>query len=140
MQHVFTYGSLMFPEVWEKVITGTYESTKGTLYGYRRRSLNGESYPVVFEGTPTERVAGLVYLNVSDEDIARLDIFEGVYYERNSVEIALHDGKKITAQVYVLKTDFYEKVDDRPWDVEQFKLVGLARFLDSYQGFEHVSS
>lgn len=136
--HVFTYGSLMFPEVWNKVVQGTYESAKGTLHGHRRRSLLEESYPVVFEGAPSERVAGLVYMDVSDNDVKRLDIFEGIYYDRKSIELVMHDGKSLNAETFILKADFYEKVDDTPWDVERFKLVGLSRFLESYQGFEKV--
>ncbi|MBE0494978.1 MAG: gamma-glutamylcyclotransferase [Campylobacterales bacterium] len=139
MVNVFTYGSLMFPQVWSRVVQGEYESIRGTLHGFRRRCLKKETYPVAFEGAPSERVLGEVYLNVNEDDIKRLDAFEGEYYLRKTEDIVLDNGKIVRASVYVLKSDFYQLVDDNPWDVEHFKLVGIQRFLEQYQGFLSVS-
>lgn len=138
MVNVFTYGTLMFPEVWTRVVQGEYESIRGTLHGYRRRCLTKETYPVAFEGALSERVLGEVYLNVSEEDLQRLDDFEGRYYSRKTEDIILEDGKIIRAGVYILKTDYYQMVEDNPWDIEWFRLVGMGRFLEQYQGFEKV--
>jgi len=137
--HVFTYGSLMFPEVWTRVVQGDYESIQGTLHGFRRRCLKQETYPVAFEGAPSERVLGQVYFDIDEEDMRRLDLFEGEYYARKEEDIVLENGKIVRASVYVLKSDFYQLVEDNPWDVEQFKLAGMQRFLEQYQGFLSVS-
>jgi gamma-glutamylcyclotransferase (GGCT)/AIG2-like uncharacterized protein YtfP len=137
--HIFTYGSLMFEDVWKRVVLGNYENYTGTLFGYRRRCLSEESYPVAFEGSPHERIWGRIYLNVNNEDLARLDVFEGSQYERKSENVELDDGKSINADVYILKTKYYDKIVDTPWDVEWFEHIGMAQFLEKYQGFSEVS-
>lgn len=139
MVNVFAYGSLMFPQVWSRVVQGEYESIRGTLHGFRRRCLRNEPYPVAFEGAPSERVLGEVYLDVKEDDIVRLDRFEGEYYARKLEDVVLDNGKIIRANTYVLKPEFYPLVDDNPWDVEQFKLVGMQRFLEQYQGFASIA-
>jgi len=137
--HIFTYGSLMFEDVWKRVVLGDYESHMGTLNGYRRRCLEKETYPVAFEANPFERIWGRIYLNVNSEDLTRLDIFEGIQYERKCENITLDDGKSIDADVYILKAKYYDKIVDSPWDVEWFEHVGMAQFLEKYQGFSEVS-
>lgn len=137
--HIFTYGSLMFENVWKRVVLGEYENYMGTLHGFRRRCLKDETYPVAFEGSPHERIWGRVYLDLSKEDLMRLDIFEGSQYERKSEEIVLDSGKTIQADVYILRDEYYDRINDNPWDVEWFEYVGMAQFLEKYQGFDEVS-
>jgi len=137
--HVFTYGSLMFEDVWKRVVLGDYESNMGTLHGYRRRCLKDETYPVAFEGSPHERIWGRVYMDLSHEDLLRLDIFEGLQYLRKDEKVILDDGGIIQSNVYILKEEYYDKIIDNPWDVEWFEHVGMAQFLEKYQGFDKVS-
>jgi gamma-glutamylcyclotransferase (GGCT)/AIG2-like uncharacterized protein YtfP len=137
--HVFTYGSLMFEKVWKRVVLGKYENHMGTLHGYRRRCLKNETYPVAFEGSTHERIWGRVYFDLSKEDLERLDVFEGSQYLRQKVDIVLDDGRKIEANVYILKEEYYDEINDNPWDSEWFEHVGMAQFLEKYQGFDEVS-
>ena len=75
MTHLFTYGSLMFEDVWNRLVKGNYLSQKATLRGYARRSVKGDEYPVIFQAD--ELVEGVVYYDISEEDRIILDIFEG---------------------------------------------------------------
>jgi len=129
MAHIFTYGSLMFEEVWSRLVKGAYTRAPALLEGYTRRCVKNEEYPVVFEAN--ESVKGVLYYDVEPYDIARLDAFEGEYYERKS--ILLHNC--VDAEVYVLKQAYFDIIDDRKWDEEAFAQEGIKRFCESYKGF-----
>jgi len=89
--HVFTYGSLMFPEVWQRVVRGDYRSAPAVLDGHARFALAGETYPGAIARSGAI-VAGIVYFDVSDADVAALDAFEGSQYRRDRVRIRLDGG------------------------------------------------
>lgn len=129
MAHIFTYGSLMFQEVWESLVLGKYSYAPALLEGYARRCVKNEEYPVVFKAD--ESVKGIVYYDVEPYDIARLDVFEGEYYERKTILL----NNCIDAEVYVLKREFFDIIDDKPWSEEAFEKEGMKRFCETYKGF-----
>ena len=132
MAHVFTYGSLMFAPVWSKLVKGSYCATKGELHRYARRCVKGEDYPVILRAD--EKVQGVVYYDVNDEDMQILDDFEGEFYERITVDIVTHT-QTIQAEVYALKEAYFSIIDDKPWSEEAFEKEGIKRFLENYKGF-----
>ena len=69
MKNIFVYGSLMFDSVWNRVVTGSYSKIEGQLFGYSRFTIKGEHYPGLIEKPGT--VDGVIWLDVSDTDIAR---------------------------------------------------------------------
>lgn len=129
MAHIFTYGSLMFEDVWNQLVSEKYSYAPALLEGYARRCVKQEEYPVIFEAE--ESVQGILYYDVEPHDIERLDAFEGEYYERKTV--LLHNC--IDAQVYVLKKKYYEIIENRPWDENAFATEGIKRFCELYKGF-----
>ena len=129
MAHIFTYGSLMFEEVWNSLVLGQYTSAPAFLEGYARRCVKNKEYPVVFEAN--ESVNGILYYDVEPYDVERLDAFEGEYYERKTILL----NNCIDAHVYVLKKEYYEIIDDKPWDEEAFAKEGIKRFCETYKGF-----
>lgn len=131
--HLFTYGSLMFPPVWERVVTGTYTSCDATLDGYRRLAVIGEDYPVAVADT-TQRIKGILYRYITPHDLLLLDAFEGEYYQRTPVTVTT-PTTTLAAETYVLKPTFHHIAATHPWDVETFRRSGLARFMARYQGF-----
>jgi len=132
MAHLFTYGSLMFEDVWNRLIKGNYLSQQASLAGYARRSVKGDEYPVIFKAN--ELVEGVVYYDINEEDMAILDAFEGEYYERTEVEL-LVKNEPIQACVYVLKEKYFDIIDPKPWSEARFATEGLKRFLAHYKGF-----
>lgn len=132
MAHVFTYGSLMFAPVWSKLVKGTYSATKGELHHYARRCVKGEDYPVILRAD--EKVQGVVYYDVNDEDMQILDDFEGEFYERITVDVETHT-QTIQAEVYALKEAYFLIIDDKPWSERAFEEEGMKRFLENYKGF-----
>lgn len=121
--HIFTYGSLMFPEVWQRIVRGACRSAPATLAGYRRRIVRNVSYPGMVPD-PGESVPGLLYLDVDLQDVQALDRFEGAEYERRDVQVMLTDGSTMQAQAYVYLHP--ERLSDLAWQPERFD---VARFL-----------
>ena len=79
--HIFTYGSLMFAEVWQRVVRGSYRSAPATIVDHARYALRGETYPgMIAEAGGT--VLGVLYFAVDAQDLALLDAFEGTEYRR----------------------------------------------------------
>jgi gamma-glutamylcyclotransferase (GGCT)/AIG2-like uncharacterized protein YtfP len=158
MTTIFTYGSLMFPEVWQRVVLGEYESASAAAPGYRRFAVRGETYPAMVaaavgtveagEGVPTTlagvpdgagenpprpAVAGVIYYGVSPLDCNRLDIFEGPEYRRERIRVILIDGQVVEADTYIHIMP--ERMDTAPWTPGEFDLPG---FLGTYCGFGPV--
>ncbi len=133
MKNVFTYGSLMFPEIWDSLVGGHYLSASAVLFGFRRYAVRGAPYPVIMPGDEADRLDGMLYYGISPRDQARLDEFEGEYYRRRSLQV-LVEGEPVAAQVYELKPRYYHIALPRPWDEEHFRRVGLQRFRRMMRG------
>jgi gamma-glutamylcyclotransferase (GGCT)/AIG2-like uncharacterized protein YtfP len=131
--NVFTYGSLMFPEVWERVVRGAYSHAVAAASGFRCYAVQGETYPgmIAADGaaSPPDRVEGIVYFDVSLEDLAALDSFEGGDYRRVEIAASLPDGTSVNASAYLYLPQ--EKLAPEPWSRENFQ---LKSFLRSYCG------
>ncbi|HYD61148.1 MAG TPA: gamma-glutamylcyclotransferase family protein [Noviherbaspirillum sp.] len=124
--HVFTYGSLMFPQVWQRVVRGEYRSSAARLDGHARFEIAGETYPGMIV-RPGASVEGVLYFDVSPADVAALDAFEGEEYRRDTVRVALPSGELVDAGTYLYLLP--QKLSDSPWRPEAFQ---MARFIGSY--------
>jgi gamma-glutamylcyclotransferase (GGCT)/AIG2-like uncharacterized protein YtfP len=133
MSNLFVYGSLMYEPVWRRIVRGEFRSTRASLRGYRRLCVVNEDYPAIVKGAGI--VAGLVWLGVDDENLHRLDEFEGDPYRRASGAVIGDDGSEIPADYYELRESHRGMVSEVEWDAREFERRGLARFLDRYSGF-----
>jgi len=124
--HVFTYGSLMFPDVWQRVVRGDYRSAPARLDGHARFEITGETYPGMIPH-PAARVEGVLYFDVLPADVAALDAFEGSEYRRDSVRVVLASGEAVEAGTYIYLRP--EKLSGSPWLPEAFQ---MARFIGTY--------
>lgn len=124
--HIFTYGSLMFPQVWSRVVRGAYRSEPATLAGYARFAVAGRSYPGI-AARRDAHVDGVLYFDVTPQDMAVLDAFEGDEYRRERVRVTLGNGAPLDAAVYVYL--YPQKLSDSPWSPQRFR---IADFLAAY--------
>lgn len=124
--NIFTYGSLMFDEVWCQVVTGRYPSEPALLDHHQRHALTGLSYPGVV-ATPGAQVAGRLYRDVSAADIARLDAFEGPEYRRDALQVVLVSGEHVSAWTYLWLDP--QRLSGQPWETDAFR---LHEFLETY--------
>lgn len=98
--NIFTYGSLMFRPVWESVVRGNYRSTPASAFGYARYAVTGQTYPGMVQQANAS-VQGLLYRDVTAEDIAALDAFEGDAYRRDCLHVTLDGGAETAASTYI---------------------------------------
>ena len=132
--NIFTYGSLMFAPVWQQIVTGQYQTIPSVLAEHRRLAVLNEDYPAAIYQVDYS-IQGVLYLNVNADDVARLDRFEGDYYDRVSVSVSDTHGLSYPAKVYRLNAQFQAILSPLDWNLEQFKQQGLQRFLQQYKGF-----
>jgi gamma-glutamylcyclotransferase (GGCT)/AIG2-like uncharacterized protein YtfP len=126
--NIFTYGSLMFPQVWQRVVRGRYRSASATVPDHVRYALIGETYPGMIAQAGGS-VPGVVYFAVDAHDVAALDAFEGSAYRRVRLDASLASGEKIMADSYLFLLP--QQLSDRPWDPDSFQ---LKHFLATYCG------
>jgi gamma-glutamylcyclotransferase (GGCT)/AIG2-like uncharacterized protein YtfP len=124
--HVFTYGSLMFPEVWQRVVRGSYRSAVGSVDGCRRHAIAGEIYPGMVREAGSS-VRGVVHFDVDSADLLALDLFEGQDYVRETVEVRLENGETVLAGAYFYR--HRNRLLDEPWEPDAFQ---MQRFIDTY--------
>lgn len=139
--HVFTYGSLMFAEIWQIVVGREFETVEGVVTGYSVLRVRRGAYPGMI-ATPTQEVVrGLVYLDVDAASIARLDRFEGRFYERLSLAVACSDGRHRTADAYVVPERNRRGLTAEPWTASEFVTSGgIADFTRRFQGFSRLAA
>ena len=126
--NVFTYGSLMYPQVWDRVVRGRYRGAAARLAGYRRHALVGADYPGAV-AEPGAQIPGRVYFDVAAHDLARLDAFEAAEYVRDEVDVEVDTDAgpvRVRAQVYVYLVA--SRLAPQDWDVDRFEREHLADF------------
>lgn len=138
MNNVFVYGSLMFDEVWDRLVQKPYKKLDANLAGYKRLRVCDEDYPGLVKFSAGD-VDGKLYLNVTEHDLARLDHFEGEYYKRESVIVRV-GVEEYPAEVFVFCRVYRHLLCESEWSVGHFARKGLHRFLSRYTGFQGVDT
>lgn len=126
MKHVFTYGSLMFADVWSRVVAADYASIGATLDAHARFDVVDQTYPGMVPRADAS-VAGVLHLDVDDADVERLDRFEGDDYRRTTVLVECADGTQRHADTYVYL--HRDRLLPSRWEPDRF---ALQRFLETY--------
>jgi gamma-glutamylcyclotransferase (GGCT)/AIG2-like uncharacterized protein YtfP len=127
--HLIAYGTLMFPEVWRRVVGREFQTMRGSIAGYTALRAKGELFPVLVPGGANERVDGVVYFNLEDGTLARLDEFESDFYERVSVHAVLDDGRPLACQAYVLPERNRRFASRERWDPAWFQREAMKEYL-----------
>lgn len=125
--NLFTYGTLMFPEVLEAVSGKSYGSVESLLKGYRRVLVRGRPYPGIYacQGHDT---TGRLYSGLDESLLVLLDRFEGSLYERRRVTVQAPGRSSVDATVYVIADNSMHMLSSEPWIAERF----LAEWFDPY--------
>ncbi len=137
MAHLFTYGTLMHPQIMAEVSGCRLQGTAAVLHGFRRHPVRGEDYPgIVPEGGALTE--GVVYRDVPTPAWERLDRFEGEMYARQRVVVAIDQDRELEAEAYVVRPAFRELLEDGPWDFQRFRREGKTRFQQRYKGYRDI--
>jgi len=124
----------MIPDVMYAVTTREFRFINATLRGYARFTVKEASYPGIIpeKDAVTE---GIIYCNVDELSLERLDEFEGDLYQRTPIRAETERGKILNAETYVIKPETRDYLSLQKWDVKEFVQNSLETFLNTYQGF-----
>ena len=128
----------MIPDVMYAVTTREFRFIDAVLRGYARFAVKGESFPGIIP-VIDKSTEGIIYFNVDEPSLARLDIFEGDLYQRTPIQVETQGGKILKAETYVIKPEHRDYLSLQKWDVEEFVQNSLEAFLNTYQGFTQHS-
>ncbi len=133
MRALFTYGTLMFPEVIEIVAGRVPPSESARLVGFRRRVLRGVVYPGL---TPRagEVTRGVLFRGLDEAELSRVDAFEGELYERVPCRVHVSEHSA-PASTYVIKAAHRDRLSPSAWDPEAFRRDELRRYLAGCRRF-----
>jgi gamma-glutamylcyclotransferase (GGCT)/AIG2-like uncharacterized protein YtfP len=126
--NLFAYGTLMFPEIWRRVVGRDFATLPATLAGYAVYHVANGVYPVMVAADADSPVSGLIYVDVDVASMALLDEYESDLYDRVAV-IASADDRRIECQAYVLPASRRSYASNEPWNAERFKSEALAEYL-----------
>ena len=132
--HLFAYGTLMFPEIWRRVVGREFGSQAAELVGFVVLQAQDDVYPVMLRSTSLDRVRGLIYFDLDDEALARLDDYESELYDRVAVDATLSNGETAACQAYVLPASHERIASSRRWDAAWFEREAMANYLQRLGG------
>jgi len=132
--NIFAYGTLMIPTVMHAVTARHFRFKEAILKGYARFTVKGEVYPGIVPQA-NAITEGIVYFNVDEPSLTRLEIFEGDLYQRTPVRVETEEEDILNAETYVFKPEYRTYLSSKGWDANTFTQTYLERFLESYQGF-----
>jgi gamma-glutamylcyclotransferase (GGCT)/AIG2-like uncharacterized protein YtfP len=131
MNRLFCYGTLQVPEVIKSVTGRTYQGQTATVRDYAIYKVKNAEYPGIIHSSDSE-IEGILYADVSDEDLKVLDLFESDLYRRQLLGVVLADGSTCKAWCYVIRDKNKSLLTTDTWRLEDFLDNGLESFMTGY--------
>lgn len=146
--NLFAYGTLMVDEIMAEVCAQSVAGERALLRNFSRRAVHEQPFPALIAAAG-EQVWGVLYRDLNDASVARLDRFEGEMYARHPVQVQLAAAPqadtgadadagaaaRVDAQVYVVEPAYHQLVSEQAWDYERFLQSGRQRFESGYRGY-----
>lgn len=133
--NVFVYGSLMEPQVWEAVTGASVHMFDATVFDHARYKIEDALYPAMV-AEPGKEVRGKLVLDVTPEQLDRLNSFEGVgpdvdlgEYEFSPIRV-ICQGDEIDANTYLASPQLAERLSPEEWDPDFFRLR-VSEFMNT---------
>jgi gamma-glutamylcyclotransferase (GGCT)/AIG2-like uncharacterized protein YtfP len=126
---IFVYGTLLFKPVMEMVVKQNFKSRPACLYNYTRNCIKGRIYPGIVEQRHS-KVDGLIYYGVTQTAIQRLDYFEGIEYQRKTLQVKVISGELIFADTYVVSSEHINDVEEKHWDADDFQRKYMSEYIE----------
>jgi hypothetical protein len=76
--------------------------------------------------------AGRLYQDVTPDEIAVLDRFEGRLYRRRPQVVLLDNGRRTRAWVYMVAAGQRNRVSPTPWRLDRFLRTEYHRFMQRF--------
>ncbi|WP_158865384.1 gamma-glutamylcyclotransferase family protein [Maribellus comscasis] len=126
MQHIFVYGSLLFPELVRKLTGKRFNSVPATVKGFKRFAVKGCDYPAIVPCNDCA-VQGLLLLDVDEESVHVLTLYEGEEYSKKEVDVFAGE-LKYKAIAFVWESDLCY-LEDFDWDQNAFRQQSLQNYV-----------
>jgi gamma-glutamylcyclotransferase (GGCT)/AIG2-like uncharacterized protein YtfP len=131
----------MFPEVWLAVVGRQFATVEATASGYAIYRVRDAVFPGIIAAGKGDSVRGVVYLDVDEASLARLDLFEDDFYRRESVAVECDDGQRRSANAYVVPAENRHVLTGEAWRADQFVASGgLELFIRRFAGFARLAA
>lgn len=125
--HLFTYGTLQFPKVWQAVVGRAAASQQVTAKGYAIYRVKDRLYPGMISETDSQ-VRGRLYSEIDDNQLLTLDRFEGAEYYRTRITVTTESGTLLECFAYLASAETQLASDS--WDRDYFvQSGGIEKFL-----------
>lgn len=125
--NLYTYGTLQLPQIMSQIVGRPVFGRPARLAGFARFCIRDRVYPAIIQ-SPGAEVEGVLYEQLTAEELARLDDYEGPIYERRTVEIDAA-GTRLSACTYVLRPEHGARLSSEPWELDVFEREHLASYL-----------
>lgn len=119
--HLFTYGSLMFPELLTAITGDHYQHIDAVLLEYSRFQLKNAKYPGIIASDASSQTCGRLYWRLKPRALELLDAFEGNLYERKRLQVQCANGLTAEAFVYVVSPHKSALLSRQTWEPERFR-------------------
>jgi len=127
MQHLFIYGTLLFPEILEGLTEKRFETKPAKLTGHKRYRVNGCDYPAVVPDH-NSTVEGKLVLDVDKRAMDILTYFEGDYFKKAGALVQIAD-ETLAAAVFIWKEDL-AYLENNDWDRNEFEQSSLKLYVE----------
>ncbi|NVK44277.1 MAG: gamma-glutamylcyclotransferase [Oceanospirillaceae bacterium] len=134
MDRLFTYGTLMIPEVIDTVLGRPAGcASHAELPDYACFRVRNCQFPAILAASG-HATHGRLYQDIAPTAFQRLDLYEGALYQRCRVCVRLDDGRSLDAWTYVLHGRYRAQLTRESWDYEYFVSRQLEGFLKRLRG------
>ncbi len=127
--HLFTYGTLVFPEVWQRIAVREATAERATLWGFAIYRVKNAVFPGIVRTGEEDCVAGVLYRDLDEDTLFELDAYESDFYERLTVSVVTEEGESVECQAYHVPDSRRDMLTDEPWDAQWFAEHKLANYL-----------
>jgi hypothetical protein len=114
--------------VWLRVVGRPAEGVDALLEHFAVRRLRGACYPGLLP-KPGARTRGILYRGLSEQDIGRLERYEGRWYERRLLPVCLASGDREMAWCFVTRKPCRRRLSPEAWSAEHFVRTHLKTYL-----------
>ena len=129
VMHLFTYGTLVFPEVWQRIAVREAVAERATLCGFAIYRVKDAIFPGIVRAGEVDRVSGMLYRDLDDDTLFELDAYESDFYQRLAVSVVTEEGESVEGQAYLVPDSRRDMLTDEPWDAQWFAEHKLAKYL-----------
>lgn len=131
---LFAYGTLQVPAVMQVLIGRVPRHSRAMLEGYACYELADRNFPGIIEWD-SARVDGVLYRDLSDDELEAIDAFEDPAYACRTVSVAA-DDERVAALTYVVAPDQMQIVRrGHQWSLAHFMDEHAEQYVESCARF-----